>query len=341
MAILWQDGFDEYNSNSDLANVYQTSQVGFSGTGGRFGGGAITGGNGGSGAGLTVVFDPSGIDDVWVSFAYLPLESAVSSPFCQFFNSSGNECNLFWNPETGAWSLNSGGSQTSLATWTAAMPIGQWHWIDMRLLSNSSSGTFEMWIDNQQVVSLSGLDTSATAGNTLTGIASLFGNNASGGRIDDLVIYGTTGGGLASRLGDARISTVDMTSDAGPNNGTPSTGTNHYACVDTTPGWNGGSEYLTITNTSGQEELFGTGSISTTPATVYSVRVVNWVEKSDAGAASGEAVCKSGGTSATGASTPLLTTYAQVDGIFETDPNTSSAWTYTAANAADVGFKVP
>ena len=103
----------------------------------------------------------------------------------------------------------------------------------------------------------------------------------------------------------------------------------------------GSTSTITIANTSGQEELFGMGSLAGTPATVHAVKVTIVVEKTDGGTCNGESVVSSSGTAAEGASTSLLTTFSVVGGIFETDPHTSAAWAYGAVNAMECGFQIP
>jgi hypothetical protein len=170
-------------------------------------------------------------------------------------------------------------------------------------------------------------------------LGSSLNNNAVIGYYDDWYILNTQGSTNTTRLGDSRIETLLPNSDAGPNNGTPSTGSSHYAMIDAAQN-NGGSNYITIANTSGQEELFGENSLSRSPSTVFAVKVLNIVKKTDAGNCNGNSIIVSNGVSSIANSTPLLTSFSSTVGIFETDPNTSSAWTTSGVNASNAGFKI-
>ena len=120
---------------------------------------------------------------------------------------------------------------------------------------------------------------------------------------------------------------------------TGGSGGNHYSCVNETS-WDT-SSYITMTNTSGQEELYGLGSLPVTPSSITAVKVALVCEKTDAGAASLETVISSSGVTANGASKALTTGWGRVADLYTTDPNTSAAWTGSGVNAVKAGYKVP
>ncbi len=74
---------------------------------------------------------------------------------------------------------------------------------------------------------------------------------------------------------------------------------------------------------------------------VFAVVVNMRAEKDDAAVRTIRAVTKSGATTADNGSDFALTqnSYADFQGIFETDPNTSAAWTQAGVNAAEFGVK--
>jgi hypothetical protein len=158
--------------------------------------------------------------------------------------------------------------------------------------------------------------------------------------IDDLYILTPSGIYNNARIGDSRIETLLPNSNAGPNNGAPSSGGSNCAMIDEVQN-DGATTTVTLTNTSGQEELYSTASMVGTPSSISAVKVTIAAEESAAGTAFLEAVLSSGGTAATGASTSLSTSFGVVSGIFEYDPHTSTNWTVAGANAASVGCQVP
>jgi hypothetical protein len=210
-----------------------------------------------------------------------------------------------------------------------------WHWIDIRCKHDNTTGIAEVWIDDVQVINSTGLNTTRSTTNPLTYVTAgdAFGGDASNMIVDDFFIY------TGSRLGDSRIETLVPTSDASPNDGTQSTGATHWGVVDE-PQWNT-TDYITMPNTSGDKEIFGHGSIVSTPTVIHAVKVYLVSEKTDAGAYSLQPLVKSGGTEGDGASQSLTTTWGVQSAVFNTDPSTSAAWTLSAANASTFGYKVP
>ncbi len=336
--ILFQDGLDLYTQASDLSMTYLGALTGvtFSTTGGRFGGGGV------SLSTLGVWINTGTQSDLWVSSAMSvtrvqPADYIVASWGTDHASNNGMENQVTFNPTTGVWKAWIGGYQITVAgSATKALTSGT-HWIDAHCTRDASAGVIELWVDGVQILDVTGINTKAFASNNMiyAGWGDASGNGSIGATFDDLFITNATKG----RLGDSRIDTKVPTSDATPNNGTPSTGTDHFACVDEAQ-FNT-SDYITMPNTSGDKEVYGHGSIASTPAVVHSVRVVLVSQKTDAGAFSLEPLVVSGGTEGDGSSQPLSTSWGIQASIFETDPNTSAAWTYANANAADVGYKVP
>lgn len=332
MTILWQDGFDLYNVVADLDIAYFSASRGsFSTTAGRFGGGAWT-------ASYGISRTVAASADLWSSFAMNTTSTGAADRYMGVFGSTaGYEVSITYNPGTGAWKAWRGAQSALLGTATYFMPVNAWHWVDLRAKISTTVGEVEIWVDETQVMALTGLNTVANSGQTQFTTAQI-GDNASGQGVamlvDDWFIY-TPG----TRLGDSRIETLVPTSDASPNQATPSTGSNHYAVVDEAQ-FNT-TDYLTMANTSGNKEVFGHGSLVSTPATVHSVAIKMVSQKSDAGAFSLEPLVIASGTEGDGSSQALSTTWSLQASIFETNPNTSAAWAYAAVNSSSIGYKVP
>lgn len=340
MTILHQDGFDEYAIAADLAMAYSISGSSFSTSDGRFGGGGVN---------INVMAlsraMPSAPSEIWAGVALLSSDSRTSNAYVfKITSASGIEGVIVYDPNTQVFSAYAGDYVTLLGVSSAITLIGAWHWIELHYLLSGSVGVVELWVDNTRVMNLTGVDNAHAGGSAITSFT-LGANSGSlnplNAVIDDLYILDPTTGTSTSRLGDSRIVTLVPTSDAGPNDGTPTTGGagTHYTNVDEAQ-WSDANS-LTITNTSGQAELFGMGSLGSSPPAIHSVRVLNVVEKTDAGTCNGESILKSGSTTVNGGSTGLLTAYGQVTGIFETDPNTSSAWGVSGVNAMSCGFEIP
>lgn len=338
MGIPFQDGFDIYNSNSDLTLNYTTSPGSIQTTGGAFGSGCWTA----AASGLGLIRPVSSVTELWLSGRVQVANSGSNDRnVCSFMsasiNNGGVEGMVSYNQATGVWKLWRGYQQTALGSFVYSIATG-WHWIDVHFKYDGSAGIFEVWVDEVQQINLTAQNTEQNSGLSVIAFALGDGFGVTNAPLSwDDVFYSdpTTG-----RVGDSRIDTLVPTTDATPNQATPSTGTDHFACVDEAQF--SFSDYLTMANTSGHKEVFGHGSITSTPAVVHDIKVILISEKDDAGSFLLEPLVISSSTEADGSGQQLTAGSPGVQqSIFLTDPNTSAAWTYAAANASDIGYKVP
>jgi hypothetical protein len=95
-------------------------------------------------------------------------------------------------------------------------------------------------------------------------------------------------------------------------------------------------------STSGHEDLYNFPALSVTPSSIYTVAVKGYAKRSDSGARTISLRMKSSGTDSGGTNTGQTpgTSYGWLDTLFDTDPNTSAAWTPGNLNAATSGFKI-
>jgi hypothetical protein len=362
MSVIHMDGFDSYANVAELASMqeYTTNgSVNFSTNGGRPFGGV----SGGAlyvadqyGNFLNKTF--TGVAELWTGFAMNEADTGgTDHNFCGFASSVGNEASLSYNSTTNTIRAWLGVSSTMLGSGVVSL-ASAWHWIDIHFILDPSHGVFEVWVDGVRVINIRASDNISTrqnSGATTINRVMLGGaprdnrNGLQPAYYDDWVITDPhTGTTNLGRIGDSRIVTLVPNGDAGPNNGTPDTGTTHYTQVDENQ-WSN-AHGVTLTNTSGQEELYAMGDLSSTPASIAAVRVLGIATKSDAGDCFLETVLKSGSTTVAGTTSgganvgqPLLTTpsYTHVSDIFEVDPNTSAPWTAAGVNAMNCGVKIP
>lgn len=334
MAILHMDGFDGYSSVADLALTYSGAAQNFSTSAGRYGGGAWQFGQ----IGTLIVPGPFPLE-TWMGFAYQMNEATSSEMVIATWNSvSDTEATLTYNATTGQMKAYRGNRNYLVASATVNVNDNAWHWWDIHH-KQDVSGAFEIWIDGTRVLNFSG-DMSYNAVSSLASIT--IGSVAvytPRGYMDDLVIVDTTGSANNGRVSDSRIESLRPSSDASPNNGTPSTGATHYGVVDDTT-WDA-SDYTTITNTSGQEELFGISDLASTPSSVAAVKVTFYAQKTDTGSAILKTVVVSSGTEGDGPSQTLGTAWGRFGTIYEQDPHTTAPWIASAVNALQAGVKVP
>lgn len=110
---------------------------------------------------------------------------------------------------------------------------------------------------------------------------------------------------------------------------------------DPAPTWPGNLAYV-ASSTVGQEDLFTFGALSSSPSNIYTVKVAAFVEKSDTGTRTMTVQTKSATTDSAGSASAaaLGASWAYVSSFFDTDPNTSAAWTASGLNSATSGYKI-
>ena len=158
-------------------------------------------------------------------------------------------------------------------------------------------------------------------------------------RYDDFYICDTTGSSpYNANLGDCRIITGKPDSDASPNDGTRSTGSNNYEVVDDAD--QSTADYLDLTNTAAQADWFGTDLAIVSDDQVLALQARAIVSKTDADVITAKLGIRQGATESYGSTTYMPEGYFDHRVIFLTDPVSGVRPTYTEANSMDVGIEV-
>lgn len=339
--LVHLDGFDSYSVVADLAMEYgNISNVSFSTSTGRFGGGMAHVGASGMG-GLTKALGAT-TTEFWVGFAakFGVLSTTYPSGIIEFQSGAGIEFAVCIT--NGLFTLHLGRSGDTIVQNSVSVPqgmvLGGWQFLEIRYKYGASAGVVEVWVNGVQCVTYSGNTAHMSGGSILqlvipgtrnSGMSEIY--------LDDLYIIDVAAGGAnTTRLGDCRIATLLPTGNS-TNQATPSAGS-AYTCVNEAQ-WNT-SNYVTFTPyAAGMIEDYTLGSLPSTPTAVFGVRVLAIADKSDAGSAGLCPYVNSGGTTALGTGQPLSTSWGHIAGVFEVDPHTSAAWTTAAVNAMICGVE--
>lgn len=246
--------------------------------------------------------------------------------------------------EHGRLALNADGSLTVSRAGTALTggssaagviaATGSWYEIEWSYLVSDTVGTFEVKVNGTSVLSGSGQDT-RNAG--AVGTINVFRLTTSGATDDIDDWYGVPAS--ADFKSNPRAIGQLPNSDGGVLQWTCSTGSTHYQMVDdATPG--GDTDYVSD-STSGDRDTYGFPSLPVgTGSTVYGVMVRIWARKDDAGARTVTGVVRIGGVNYDNGTTYAITSsYVPYEPLWNTDPSTSSAWTVTGVNGAELGIK--
>lgn len=226
------------------------------------------------------------------------------------------------------------GTQLGSTVSAGTIPVGAWVYVEIRVTLSDSTGAVAIYVNGTQVFSVAGQDTKNAGTKTTLDGFSLFGGG-SAVWIDDLYLCNGAGSTNNNILGDVKIETLYPTGAGNTTGLTPSAGSN-WQNVDESPpsatDYNGSA-------TNDAYDLYAMGDLATASGTVYGLTIYAYAAKSDAGAAGGAIMLRSGGTDYEKTDNALGTGYQYYKEILETDPATSAAWTIAGVNALQTGFK--
>lgn len=224
------------------------------------------------------------------------------------------------------------------------------HFVECKVTFHDSTGAVDIRVHEQNVLSLSGVDTKGTTADAPTQILFAATNNISEAankhaQIDDLYVCdgvdGTGIGQVASFddfLGDIGLKRLDPTSDGSSEDWTLSTGADSWALVDDDPP-DGDSTYIE-SQTANHVTLFGFENMPSTPEQVEAVIMNSYGKKTDAGSRTFTHRVLSVATGQDGSTIAPATDYQFHQNIFTEDPDATARWDESSINAMEAGVKV-
>jgi hypothetical protein len=344
MAIVMIEGFDLYNGTGTGTGLGAkwSSATSASLVTGRSGGQAMRIGQGAGGANCTRTL-PSTYNAFAHGLAFravtLPLNNNVS-PACAYVSAGTFQ----WG-----WQVNSSGAivvyryssffaGTLLGTSANGVIVANtFHYIQIESQISATVGTVTIKVDGVAVLTLTGLNNKNAGTSTIDSICFGGGGAYGGGSgynqdMDDMYFVDTN-----AAIGERRVETLRPSADVAQGFAR-SAGTANFSLVNETLA-DGDTTYVQGSNV-GDVDTYDFGDLSSTPFAISAVQMSIFGEKTDVTTRSIAAQVKSGATTSDGSNLALATTYAKLERIMETDPNTSAAWTATAVNALRAGPKV-
>ena len=247
---------------------------------------------------------------------------------------------------TGYLQLLLNGTVLATATQTQILDA-TFHCFRIKINIDGSAGAFQLYVDSNSTPDIDytgalytgggeGFDDIVFATDTNTA-------DSHGYYIDDVIAYVPGGDAPSALYSEPKlISTSVPTSDAAPNDGTPSTGTTHYNLLDELPP--SASDYVNIPATAGDAEMFGFGSGVVVPSGatgIDAVVITTWGTASGSTSHSVKGRCDSSATTGYGVTKDVVPgALAAVQSFINVDPNTSAAWTESGVNAAKFGVEL-
>lgn len=232
-------------------------------------------------------------------------------------------------------------ADTVVGVYPMAIQAGCWHYLEAKV-SMLDSGTFNLKVDGELVVSgLSG-DFRSGTGNTSTIEQLSFRGNENNTYLSDIIVMDGSGATFNDYKGDMRYECSVPDADGGTIQWTPSASTN-VSCIDDALGaYNDDTDYISESTTD-EDNLASHGTISGTNASSVYFAAVFALARSDGAGDKLALLAKSGATTSASPDLALIgttsTAYRWRKGYFETDPNTAGAWSIANINSAEFGVR--
>ncbi len=342
MAILYMDGFDAYTDIDEMLEDDRYSIENASGTNRPT---FVTGRNG---SGQALKFN-NGEEDYFfrlnaasnatiiVGFA-IKIDNFISTQFIEFIppdQASAYTWRIFIVSTDKSIQLYGG---SSLGVSTGSLNLGQWYYIEAKVLMSNGSGTAELKVDGVVVDSATGLDTITTGSTASVDKMVVNGSIILNVSIDDFYVADTSGSGLTDYAGDVKIEQLLPDGAGSSTQFTPLSGSNFQNVDDAQ---SDGDTSYNSSSTTGHKDLFTCGNLSSSADTIYAVQIFNKFKKDDVGARTLRGKILSNVTEGNGATVGSdASFYNAHSDIFEVDPDTSSAWTESGVNAVEIGYEI-
>jgi hypothetical protein len=217
------------------------------------------------------------------------------------------------------------------------IPIGRWHYIELKVVTDNTNGSFELCVAGQSVLSASGIDTQPGA-NAYHDTFRCKGSGSIRPQWDDIYFLDSTGSSSNDFLGSVRVVSVDPDGDDTANWTTSTPSGTHYENVDDAI-CDFDTSYVeeatpTTTDLYDYEDLPTLGDI-------YGIQVNTVCRETDATTFSLITPIESGSTQYDDSGQVVGTTdWLTLVRVEDQDPDTSAAWTESGLNAAKIGVKV-
>lgn len=251
-----------------------------------------------------------------------------------FRNAAGFQITIYINSSAKLEIRLGDRSGSVLATGASIFSMDTWYRISGKVVIDNAAGEVNIKVNGINEVSFSG-DTQYQATGGITGVQ--FGNYASGGSggypgyFDDFVLDD------AVWVGDTRIQAIKPAVGGVLTEWTPSVGSN-WSCVDDIP--QDENDYVAV-NAVDKVDLYGATDLIGSIEAVKCVQVQALAVKGGAPTPQNlQLACRTGGSNYFGDSQAVPdATSKSLAKIWETNPNTSVAWTEEDVNGMEIGIK--
>jgi hypothetical protein len=233
----------------------------------------------------------------------------------------------------------------TFGTWYTSPVIlkhGEWQYVEIKVTFHASAGTLDIRINGTTVVSETGLDNDSF-GDTDFDELQLWGGEGTGvGNLDQQVHIDDVYLSDSGFLGPIKVEGLLPTAEGATINFTPSAGTDNSANADENPR-NDDTDYNSSADTASNKDLLAAGNLSNITGNIVAVQITADCKLDAAGSIGMQGIVAEGTpTQGTGPVVEVTNTtdYVAVQAIFETNPDTASAWSTTEVDAMEIGYEV-
>lgn len=278
----------------------------------------------------------SNLSTVYGAF-HLSSESSLGNwgaqPFMNLRDGATSQASLRFTP-SGGLALYRGTNTALLGStvplFSPSVPL----WVAFKIVFSATVGTFELWVQGVQVLSLTGLNNIATANAYATNV--LFQSGTAGTfRFDNFHLYDGTGAApFNAILAESRIYFLPPTGAGTASQFTATGAATFWQCVDDVPS-NGDTDYGASTVPTNRSDT--TRAALTGPTVINAVKYNLTMRKDDAGVRTLSPTVRQGGTYYDAAAISLASVYTIYPTYYPAQADGSGAWNLTALNAAEFG----
>ena len=346
MTIVKMDSFDLYGDKAGMLQNWAngtSSSVTFSTSEGRFLGGALKITSGTSGMAVISTALPNNFNYITAGFAYNSDILGEQRPFMwtdsNFISEGDANCAILVNSD-GSITIE-GDSGGDLATSASGIIVSfAWNYIEVQCFRDGTVGTVEVFVNGTSVVSAVG-DTLETTNQSLVHFGGNSSNSLPTTLIDDIYIAEDEFA-VPAILGDVVMEAILPDADTGVADWALNQGTVGFELLDDLVLTNGDGDATHISSSTLNEiSEFEMASMAPGSTAIHAVQLSVRSSKTDAGIVELTPYLESNSTEAfANPVAPSESSYSKSDFIYETDPDTASAWTEAGVNAVKIGVKV-
>ena len=243
---------------------------------------------------------------------------------------------VLWRSATSKWEVYRGTiAGTLLGSSPANSHIGAAtvKYLEIKCRIADATGFVELWLDNVQVLNLTGIDTKNVGADALIDTISTLGVVW----IDNLIVINeVAGNGAVDRVGPIYVAPYRPNGNGTATwDGSDGNQTDNYLLVDD-PALNNDGDTTYLETGVAEVEILGVADISPTPVTIVAVDAIMIAKDSVGGGTSARPGYRIASTNYPGDTAVLTASYAAYGKAWGVSPATAVAWTRTEFNGAEL-----